>query len=112
VNPDVEIDELEEMIGEFATLLLKNNGFIYKGMETSKVDFILASPIHLLFWLNSFLDRRSEMERSSTRSLFRLSQHISRSSQQALLHPSRALPSENPTVVSRLPSQRYVLYTS
>ncbi len=60
------------------------------------------------FQLNSFFDRASEVERFSTPSLFRHSRRISQSSRWALPRPSRILPLENPTVVSRLPLQRYL----
>jgi hypothetical protein len=38
LNPDVEADELQDAIGEFAELLVKNNAFIYKGTETARVS--------------------------------------------------------------------------
>jgi hypothetical protein len=51
LNPDVEADELEEMLGEFAGFLLENNTFIYKGMETAKVNVeslqLCPSSIHI-----------------------------------------------------------------
>jgi hypothetical protein len=43
IDPDscsalVEADELQDAIREFAELLVKNNDFIYKGMETARVS--------------------------------------------------------------------------